>query len=155
MKKNREKTPKQNRTLNWLLTEAGYDPNSEEARDVLEAACGKRKRREMDFYEYQEAIKYLTEKMGRKPGGSNYAPQPEPAPKKPGKPTDYISPEQTAYINGLYDQIGATPEQRIEINRRTIKGPWPQNIGEGQKIIQMLLDMTGRGYMVNQEKGDG
>lgn len=148
-KKKREKTPKQNRTLNMLLSRAGLD--GEDARDYLEGVCGKRYRREMDFYDFQKAIKDLSEKHnirigGDKPRASAHLPKIE---RKPGgKESDLITPWQMDYIAKLYAGIGADGVAQIEMNKRTVKKPWPQTIGQGQKIIQMLLDMKRRDYRV-------
>jgi hypothetical protein len=153
-KAKREKTPAQNRTLNWLLQEAGlFD---EAARDYLEARCGKRRRRDMDFYDFKKVIDDLSYKTGLKPGET--APRPgtqkieQPRTKAPHKKTDPITPDQMDYIGGLYVKIGADGAAQIAMNKRTIKKSWPQTVGDGQKIIEMLKDMIERGYESDGDK---
>lgn len=158
------KTPKQNRTLNYLLTEAGLDGDL--LRDYLESVCGKRLRRDMDFYDYQKCIKDLNEKLGGRikdtmgagaaagrkvqPDAGHGESAEAAPPKIHGRLTDPITAAQMKYIQRLYEQLGADKARQIELNRRTCKKPWPQTIGQGQKIIQMLLDLIKRNYDVNK-----
>jgi len=158
----KQPTPKQKRTLNWILTQAGFDPNSETARDVLEAVCGKRRRRDMDFGDYKRAIGELLDRTGieldkgkSKKWVSSSAPG-ESHPRRkatPGDPNAPVTRQQMDYIYGLFDVVGAESAYlRAGICRKAIGYPWPRTVGEGQAVLEALKSIEQRGGLDKNEK---
>jgi len=149
------KTPKQNRTLNMLLTAAGLDGDT--MRDYLESVCGKRLRREMDFYDFQKAIKDLNEKTGNSLKTAAYNPPAKhetPKDKMPGKDSDPISREQTELIFNLHAQAGAVSSKaQAGIARKAIGKYFPATVGDGRKMIEALKAIIARGGL-KQPPGD-
>jgi len=141
------KTPKQNRTLNYLLTEAGLDGDT--LRDYLESICGKRYRRDMDFYDFQKVIKDLCEKNSKSMKTTYQTPAVKrvaPKDKLPALESDPISREQTDLIFKLHAQAGAVSSKaQAGITRKTIGKIFPVTIGDGKKMIEALKAINARG----------
>lgn len=145
----RIKTPKQNRTLGWLLGQAGlYD---DDARDALEAMCGKRRRSDMDFDDFKKCIDELNEKLGgvikkKKPGRAA-----KPRSQRPGGyDEEPPTPDQLEYIFGLLNEMNFKGILKTQWIKRQIKKPWPQTRGEAKALTETLKQMKARGYVRGQ-----
>jgi hypothetical protein len=159
MKPPREKTPAQNRTLNWLLNEAGlFDDH---ARDCLQSVCGKRYRRDMDFSDYQRAIDAISRMYGIRIKGSKgriiegrQGQRHEPLPKL--RKSDPMTGLQREKMFELYHEIGAVNvRQQRGISEKAVGKPWPFTVGEAQKVIEALKNMKDRGYRMDDAPAPG
>jgi len=146
-KKQREKTPKQNRMLNWLLGEAGlFD---DEARDYLESVCGKRYRRDMDFYDFRKAIDDLMGKLKKKPETAKpeiFERRERAEPCERRDKSDPPTPEQLIYIREMLESMGADHKARARWCKRQTGYVFPMNVGDAQKLIEALKSMNDRNY---------
>lgn len=138
----KEKTPEQNRTLNMLLNRAGLF--GEDARDTLETACGKRRRRDMDFGDHLRAIKYLNDQMGK--------PLQKKKPRKPrelrpgGTDADRPTLDNVRYLYALLEQMGATGTRRTDWVWSQIQKEAPSTRGELKRLTEAAKAMRARGY---------
>jgi hypothetical protein len=138
----KQKTPEQNRTLNYLLNRAGLF--GEDARDTLETACGKRRRRDMDFGDHQRAIKYLNDQMGK--------PLQSKKPRKPrelrpgGTDADRPTMDHVRYLYELLEQMGATGTRRTDWVWSQIQKEAPSTRGELKRLTEAAKAMRARGY---------
>lgn len=148
----REKTPAQNRTLGWVLQQAGLF--GDDARDCLQTVCGKRYRRDMDFYDYQRAIDTISRMYGIEVKGRGGKGKPREA-RPELRPTDPMTGLQREMMFGLYHDIGATDVRRqAGIAQKAVGKPWPFTVAEAQKMIEALKSMKRRGYHMGSMEQD-
>ncbi len=106
-------------------------------RDILRAQCGVASSTDLDVAGAEKLLAYF------RGLGWKAAPRRRPHP----NPLALPGPAQLTLLEGLYTQMGWTPERRTGFNRRTCGAPWPQTREQANRIIEALKAMKARGYI--------
>lgn len=151
----RERTPKQMRTLGYLLSRAGLDPQDDMTRDYFERITGKRRRTDMDFYEMRRLINEISAEHGIEINGKKAtlgAGEPPTARKARQSPEAEITREQRDMIFSMCQQLGIIGgKAQSGICRKATGKAFPATVGDGQKVIEALKHIERRGGLKTGE----
>lgn len=78
-----------------------------------------------------------------------------PAPQR-GAGGGMISEKQQAYLGRLFERLGWAPNRAVGLCKRVLGKPWPQDNGDVDRLLRVLLPMTKRyprGYDRAQREG--
>jgi len=148
----REKTQKQNRTLNWLLSKAGLDASDEGTRDYFERVTGKRRRTDMDFYDYRKMINKVASDYGIAINGCKATATEEASgPREPRTaqrrdPGEQITNEQRELLFRMYQQAGISgTKAQAGVCLKATGKMFPETVGDAAKVIEAVKAIEARG----------
>lgn len=146
-------SPGQIRTIHTLIHRLGWDDDL--YRSMLKERCGVSTCKALSYARAALLVEELKVKAGQ--GAARSAPTPIslarpvterraytwPAPQR-GAGGGMISEKQQAYLGRLFERLGWAPNRAVGLCKRVLGKPWPQDNGDVDRLLRVLLPMTKR-----------